>query len=290
MNEPSPSLLGKTALVTGSSQGLGKEIARHFVMSGASVMLCARSESDLKQAQGELSPAFPGQRVLAFQADIGDEQQVDRLAQETLLQFDRLDVLVNNAGIYGPMGALETVDWKEWLDAIRINLTGTAYLTRALIPAMKQSRGRILFLSGGGATNPLPGISAYAASKAAIVRLCETLALELKPHGVSVNAVAPGALATRLTDQLLEAGREKVGAALYEKMAKVKEEGGTPLDKAARLCVYLAGNESGNITGKLISAAWDPWERLHEHAKDLESDIYTLRRITARDRGKDWES
>ena len=176
------------------------------------------------------------------------------------------------------------------MEAIRINLIGTAYLTRVVIPAIKQSRGKIIFLSGGGATNPLPGISAYAASKAAIVRLCETLALELKPYGVTVNAVAPGALATRLTDQLLEAGSEKVGAALFKKMAKVKAEGGTPLEKAARLCVYLSSAQSGGITGKLISAPWDPWETLHEHAEDLESDIYTLRRITARERGKDWES
>jgi 3-oxoacyl-[acyl-carrier protein] reductase len=118
----------------------------------------------------------------------------------------------------------------------------------------------------------------------------ETLAEELKPHHVDVNAIAPGALKTRLVDEVLRAGPEKVGATFYAKNVKWAEEGGTPLALGAKLCVYLASAESDGITGKLISAQWDPWAKLHEHREELAgSDIYCLRRIVPGDRGKTWD-
>jgi len=147
-------------------------------------------------------------------------------------------------------------------------------------------RGKIINLSGGGATTPLPRISAYAASKAAIVRLTETLAEELREFTIAVNAVAPGALNTRLLDEVLAAGSDVVGKEFYEKSLKQRDSGGAPLEKAARLCVYLASEVSDGITGKLISAPWDPWESLHEYREQLaKSDVYTLRRIVPEDRG-----
>jgi NAD(P)-dependent dehydrogenase (short-subunit alcohol dehydrogenase family) len=114
------------------------------------------------------------------------------------------------------------------------------------------------------------------------------LAEELKPFHVDVNAIAPGALATRLVDEVLAAGPEKVGAAFFEKNKQWKKKGATPLELGAKLAVYLASAESDGITGKLISAQWDPWERLHEFKTDLNSDIYALRRIVPKDRGKTW--
>ena len=143
--------------------------------------------------------------------------------------------------------------------------------------------------SGGGATGPLPGISAYAASKAAIVRFTETLALEMREWNIDVNAIAPGALMTRLTDQLIAAGSERVGAALHARMVKLKHDGGTPLSLGAALCGYLAGPESDGLTGRLIAAPWDPWPFSGEQRREIaESDIYTLRRIVPKDRGKAW--
>jgi 3-oxoacyl-[acyl-carrier protein] reductase len=159
-----------------------------------------------------------------------------------------------------------------------------------VIPQFRQAgRGKIVVLSGGGATNPLPNISSYAASKAAVVRLMETLAEELRPHHVDVNAIAPGALATRLVDEVLAAGPEKVGSAFFEKNKQWKEKGATPLELGARLAVYLASPESDGITGRLISAQWDPWATLQQHREELaKSDIYCLRRIVPEDRGKKW--
>jgi 3-oxoacyl-[acyl-carrier protein] reductase len=159
-----------------------------------------------------------------------------------------------------------------------------------VLPAFRaRGAGKIVNLSGGGATAPLPRLSAYAASKAAVVRFTETLAEELRGTGVDVNAVAPGALNTRLLDEVLEAGPEKVGKAFYERSLKQKAEGGAPLEKGAALCAFLLSTESDGITGRLLSAVWDPWAELPARRAELEkSDIYTLRRIVPKDRGKDW--
>ncbi len=282
-------LKGINALITGGSQGLGKAIAGRFLAEGANAVLCARGEKELLATRDELAKQFPSQKVLAKICDVSSETQVNELVAFALRELGPLHVLVLNAGIYGPMGATESVSLEEWRRAMDINLYGVLLPCRAAIPHFKKSgHGKIVILSGGGATNPLPNISAYAASKAAVIRLMETLAEELKPFRVDVNAIAPGALATRLVDEVLAAGPEKVGAAFYEKNKQWKNKGATPLELGANLAVYLASAQSDGITGKLISAQWDPWEKLHEFKADLNSDIYALRRIVPKDRGKTW--
>ena len=282
-------LKGINALITGGSQGLGKAIAGQFLAEGANIVLCARNEKDLSATCAELAKKFPVQKVCAKTCNVADESQTTELVAFALRELGSLQVLVLNAGIYGPMGATESVSLEEWRRAMDINVYGVLLPSRAVIPHFKKNgRGKIIVLSGGGATNPLPNISAYAASKAAAVRLMETLAEELRSFHVDVNAIAPGALATRLVDEVLAAGPEKVGAAFYEKNKQWKEKGATPLELGARLAVYLASSESDGISGKLISAQWDPWEKLHDFKTDLNSDIYTLRRIVPKDRGKTW--
>jgi NAD(P)-dependent dehydrogenase (short-subunit alcohol dehydrogenase family) len=277
------------ALITGSSQGLGKVIAEHFLREGANVALCARSEKDLNVTRDELAKKFPSQKVVAKTCDVSNEAEVNALATFATRELGSLQALVLNAGVYGPMGLTEEVSLDEWRRAMDINLYGVLLPCRAVIPHFKKAgHGKIVVLSGGGATNPLPNISSYAASKAAVVRLMETLAEELKPFHVDVNAIAPGALATRLVDEVLAAGPGKVGTAFYEKNKQWKEKGATPPEFGADLAVYLASSQSNGITGKLISAQWDPWEKLHEFKADLNSDIYALRRIVPKDRGKTW--
>ncbi len=278
------------ALITGGSQGLGKVIAEHFLREGANVVLCARSEKELTATWAELAAKFPAQTVFAKQCDVANEMQVHDLVACALHELGSLEALVLNAGIYGPMGPTESVPLDEWRRALDINLFGVLLPCRAVIPHFKLAgRGKIVVLSGGGATNPLPNISAYAASKAAVVRLMETLAEELKAFHVDVNAIAPGALATRLVDEVLAAGPDKVGAAFFEKNKNWKEKGAVPLDLGASLAVYLASAESDGITGKLISAQWDPWKDLQQHRDELaKSDIYCLRRIVPEDRGQKW--
>ncbi|HZR21920.1 MAG TPA: SDR family oxidoreductase [Verrucomicrobiae bacterium] len=285
-----PRLVARHAIITGGSQGMGRAIAEHFLREGASVLICARDEALLSNTREELQAfaARPGQKILAQTCDVSSEEQVKGLIDFALEQFGSLEILVNNAGVYGPMGPTETVSLSEWRRALDINLYGVLIPCRAVIPLFRRAgRGKIIILSGGGATNPLPNVSAYAASKAAVARLMETLAEELRPSNIDVNGIAPGALATRLMDEVLAAGPEKVGQAFYEKNKKWKTDGATPLHLGAGLAVYLASSESDGITGKLISAQWDPWPRLHEHRQELaSSDIYCLRRIVPEDRGK----
>jgi NAD(P)-dependent dehydrogenase (short-subunit alcohol dehydrogenase family) len=284
-------LAGRNAVITGANQGLGLAIARAYVSEGASVLLCARGKQLLDTAAGSLAgDADSGQVVATHSADVSNPEEVAGLSKRALDLFGQVHILVNNAGVYGPFGPSEEVDWSAWVRAIEINLYGSVLPCRALVPHFKEKRyGKIVQLSGGGATNPLPRITAYAASKAAIVRFAESLALEVKPFGIDVNAIAPGALNTRMLDEVIAAGADQVGREFHDRMVKTKEQGGTSLEIGAALAVYLGSAASDGITGRLISAAWDPWERLPDKRIDLESsDVYTLRRILPKDRGFTW--
>jgi 3-oxoacyl-[acyl-carrier protein] reductase len=278
-------------IITGASQGLGKAIAAACVREGAHVLICAREAGLVEQTRAELADlAAPGQRVIAQGADVRRQENVRRLFETAAGNLPSIDGLVNNAGIYGPAGLLEEVPIEEWWAAIEINLLGVVLACREALPVFRrQARGKIVNLSGGGATAPMPRLSAYAASKAAVVRLTETLAEETRDAGIDVNAIAPGALNTRLLDQVLADGPERVGREFYERSLRQKEQGGTPLEKGVDLCVFLLSAASDGITGKLISAVWDPWPDLARRSEELAAtDIYTLRRIVPADRGRDW--
>jgi NAD(P)-dependent dehydrogenase (short-subunit alcohol dehydrogenase family) len=273
----------RVALITGASQGLGFAIARRFLQAGASLMLCARDASLLERARQQLaSECELNQEVHAMKADVSKVEHVDALIHATVDRLGICHILVNNAGVYGPKGDSVSVDWSEWLKTIEVNLLGSVLTCRALVPIFKaQQFGRIIQLSGGGATNPLPMLSAYAVSKAAIIRFCETLAEELRSTGITVNAIAPGALNTRMLDEALAAGPSKIGAAFYERLVLQKKSGGAGFERGAELALFLASAASDGITGKLISAVWD----------DLNtSDVFTLRRIVGKDRGFAWGS
>lgn len=284
-------LAGRTALISGATQGLGLAIARAYLRSGVGgLCICGRSEPALQDALAELRHiAAADQRVAGWPADVSDEAEVDRLVAQALAELGEITVLVNNAGVYGPKGALQNVAWAEWRQAIEINLFGSVLLARALTPQLvAQGYGKVVQVSGGGATSPMPALSAYAASKAAVVRFAETLAGELREHHVDVNALAPGALNTRMLDEVLEAGPERVGHAFYARLLEQKASGGVPPARGAELAVFLGSAASDGITGKLISAVWDPWRELPDHLAELDSDVYTLRRIIPADRGLDW--
>jgi NAD(P)-dependent dehydrogenase (short-subunit alcohol dehydrogenase family) len=285
------SLAGRTAIITGANQGLGLAIAEAYVRAGADVVLCARDGHRLEAARDHLARLADGpQRIMARAADVSRREDVEGLVEAAVASAGRLHVLVNNAGVYGPLGALEEIDWDAWVRAIEINLLGSVLSCRAVLPHFKQhGYGKIIQLSGGGATNPLPRISAYAASKAAVVRFAETLAEEVRGTGIDVNAVAPGALNTRLLDEVLAAGPGSVGSSFYERAIRQKAEGGAPLERAAALAVFLASADSDGITGKLLSAVWDPWDEFANRREELSrSDVYTLRRIVPADRGLTW--
>jgi 3-oxoacyl-[acyl-carrier protein] reductase len=232
-----------------------------------------------------------GQRVFSCVADVSDPAAAGRLIGEACDRLTRFTGLVNNAGINGPKGRLEDCAWHEWVRTFEVNFFGTALLCQAAIPAFRRAGyGKIVNLSGGGAVAPMPGLSAYAASKVAVVRLTETLAHETASAAITVNAVAPGALNTRMLDEVLAAGPGKVGEAYYQRLLQQKANGGASIERAAALIVYLLSEESDGISGRLLSAVWDPWPILATRAGQLGgTDVYTLRRILPKDRGLNWD-
>jgi NAD(P)-dependent dehydrogenase (short-subunit alcohol dehydrogenase family) len=278
-----------SVIITGANRGFGLAVAKVFVQEGANVAICGRDEHALTLAKEELQRLANDQsNVIAQPLDILDMRAIEQFIQVSIATFGKVTTFIANAGVYGTKGAIETIDWDEWSTSIDINLKGTVLCCRGILPHLKQQRyGKIIILSGGGATKPMPFLSAYAASKAAVVRFAETLAEEVKDYHIDVNTIAPGALNTRLLEEILAAGPEKVGQAFYSQSLKQKETGGTSMQKGADLCVYLASSSSDGLTGKLISAVWDPWEKFDKYKAELmDSDIYTLRRIVPEDREK----
>jgi NAD(P)-dependent dehydrogenase (short-subunit alcohol dehydrogenase family) len=284
-------LAGRKAIITGASQGFGLAVAAAFLKQGAAVTLCARQSENLAAAVADLKKTFADSTIASVCADVSRPADVELLIQTAAQQMGGIDTIVSNAGIHGAKGPIDSVDWEEWSNAIDINLKGTVLVCKFALPYLKKNGyGKIILLSGGGATKPMPCLSAYAASKAAVVRFGETLAVEVKNFNIDVNSVAPGAMNTRLLEDVIAAGPDKIGDELFQQLLKQKAEGGAPLSKGADLCVYLASNASDGITGKLISAIWDPWETLSTYKQQLQnSDIFTLRRIIPSDRGETWD-
>jgi 3-oxoacyl-[acyl-carrier protein] reductase len=283
-------LQGKRAIITGASRGLGVAIAEAFWQSGADVLLVARSEENLDVVSNRLLASRRGaQRVHLFAADLKEPNAPKSIVTEARRIWPRIDVLVNNAGIIGPIGTIAEIDWGEWRDAVQLDLFAPAELCRLAIDWMRTGGGSIINLSGGGATSPRPRFSAYATAKCGLVRFSETIAAEVADLGIRVNCVAPGAMNTEMLQATLRAGAGRVGRDEFDKIVRTVAAGATDPRIAAQLVVYLASERSAGITGKVISAVWDPWRNLHEQVGDLRTtDIYTLRRIVPSDRGRYW--
>jgi NAD(P)-dependent dehydrogenase (short-subunit alcohol dehydrogenase family) len=272
-------------VITGTSSGIGHALAKHLAGHGHHVWGLARSD------QSELVAKFPGV-FRATHCDVGDWAQVAAAARLVQENWPHLDGLIACAGLQGAIGPAVSIDPLHWSATVRANLEGTFYAIRAFHELLQHApqRAKIICFSGGGATKPRPNFSAYGAAKTAIVRLVETLAEELHGQPLDINAIAPGAINTRLTDEVIALGPTVAGTTEYEAALKQKAAGGgASLDRAIALVEWLLSPASDGISGRLLSAPWDPWPTLERHKTELaDSDIYTLRRITPDDRGKKW--
>jgi 3-oxoacyl-[acyl-carrier protein] reductase len=269
-------LTGRFALVCGGGRGLGAAIALRFATAGAHNALAARTDSELQRTGRACRAA--GVNCSTHVVDVADRDQVDSLVRG----IEPVDVLVNCAGIHGPIGPFVENDLDEWVQGLRINLLGTVHTCKAVLPSMvKRGRGSIINLSGGGATAPRPNFSSYAVSKVAVVRFTETLAAELVGSGVRVNAIAPGAMDTRLQDSVLEAGERAGDHYQFVRTMRETGQGATPPELAAELALFLASEVSSNLTGKLISALHDPWADWDDanYQRVATSAWYTIRRL-----------
>ncbi len=278
----------KFCLITGASRGLGAFLAKRFWSNGFSLHLVSSSLVNLLETKYDL-PRKDDQECFLHICDLSNKISVQELSNNLAKTIGNLSVLVNNAAIQGPIGPLEMNDLVDWLNVIQVNLFAPVVLCKELIPLIKAAGGgSIINMSGGGATGPRANFSSYATAKAGLVRFSETIAEELKPSGVRVNCIAPGAMKTDMLAEVLRNG-DIAGDRERALATKVFEEGGASMDRVADLALFLASDASKGITGKLISAVWDDWEHWPEHVTELtSSDAYTLRRITGRDRGFDW--
>jgi NAD(P)-dependent dehydrogenase (short-subunit alcohol dehydrogenase family) len=249
---------GKTVLVTGASQGLGKVIALRFAHEGARVVLAARSRERLQETAAEIEAA--GGAALVVPADLGERAEVDGLAERIGAEVGALDVIVANSGIAGPTAELWNVTPEEWEETIRVNVTGTFLLCRALLPAMvNRGSGSVVVIGSTTGKRPMYGRTPYAASKLALVGLVRTLAVELGPHGVRVNLISPGAVAGPRIESVIREQARAAGVSYDEFYAEATEA--TPLrrlippEDVAAAAVFLASDASASTTGEDLNVS-----------------------------------
>lgn len=270
----------KTIIITGGSLGIGFAVAKKCAEEGAQVIIAARNEDDLKNAVNKLKQISIKTHNF-YSLDVSRIDEVKKFAKWCIENNFQINGLVNCAGIYGPIGKTIEIDLAKFVEAININFLGTVYMCSIFAPLIKsESRKKIINYSGGGGASPFANYSAYATSKVAIVRFTENLSIELAEENFDINCVAPGFVTTRLHQQTLAVGGKKAGDSFYENTKKQIETGGVPPEKAADLTAYLLSDESNGVTGKFISAAWDPWQA-KEFRDTLinDKDFATLRRI-----------
>ena len=268
---------GKTALITGAGRGIGQAIALAYAREGARLSLGARSVSELEETADECRKLDA--EVLITPTDVTDVSQVEGLIAATVERYSTIDILVNNAGIAGPVGVLQDNDLDAWINTVQINLIGVYLCCRAVVPVMKrQNAGRIVNLSGAGAANAWANMSAYCSSKAAVVRLTEVLALELADTKITVNALGPGSVHTRMWDEMTEDAAKAGADLIHEVGLRVTSGGGASIDRCADLAVWLAGSAADGLSGRIISAFNDDFESLTPRIPEImASDLYTMR-------------
>lgn len=270
------------AIITGGASGLGLAISTAFVKSGASVSICGTNQEKLLATQSELLnlKQNDNQKIFIHQTDVSIEEEVKIFIENSIKQLGHVNTLVNNAAIYGPKGLSENIDATEWMKTMSNNMFSVFLTCKYILPHMKsRNTGNIINLSGGG-EKPFPRFSAYATSKAAVVKFSEVLAEEVRQNGISVNSIAPGAMNTALLDEVLDSNPDIVGQDFFEKCVQQKENGGIDPNIAAKLCLYLSSSNGKKITGKLISAIWDDWENMHNNLESIDgTNLYTMRRI-----------
>lgn len=271
-------LEGRIALITGAGRGIGRAIALAYAKEGASLALAARNLDELKETARQVEEL--GVSALVIPTDVTQPDQVDQMAARAMERFSSIDILVNNAGIAGPVGALQTNDVASWIDALQVNVIGTFLCCRAVLPVMiRQDRGKIINLSGAGGIFAWANMSAYCASKAAVVRLTEALALELADTNIQVNALGPGSIHTKMWDEMRDAAEVAGAAVIFEAGKRVTSGGGASIEQVADLAVLLASDDSGGLSGRLISSVLDDFNALPQRIPEImASDAYLLRR------------
>jgi len=232
-------LKDRVALVTGASRGIGKAISLAFAAEGASLIICARTESQIQELADEIRAAR--RECLGVVAAVENEADVNRMVEEALTTFGRIDILVNNAGISNPKPFLDTT-MADWEEALNINLKGIVLCTRAVLPDMlRRGTGKVINIASGAGLRGLPGSTAYAASKAAAIALTQALGDELLGSGIRMNVICPGPVRSELLD------RSGVKSFVIGNPATVLE-----MEDVVGAVLYLASDLCGRLSSQVI--------------------------------------
>lgn len=275
-------------VITGSSSGIGKVLTGRLVGDGCRVWGLSRRRQGVNNL---LSSAQTEGQFRSSLANVVDSSALAQVASEIEREWLGIDALITCAAIQGIIGPAMSADARQWSETVRVTLDGTFNSIVALFPLLQKSarRAKVICFSGGGASAPRPNLSAYAAAKAGVVRLVETLAVEWIGLPIDINAVAPGSLPTGMTSAVLAAGREASGGNEYDSALQTSRSGAKAFEPICGLVDYLLSDNSDGISGRLISASWDNWRDLTNHKREvMSSDIFTLRRIVPMDRGLDF--
>lgn len=267
---------GRVALITGGGRGIGQAIADAYAAQGARLALAARTAAELRETAHSITAQHHSE-VITIIADVARRDQVENAVARTLEHYERIDILVNNAGNPGEIGPLWRLDPERWANVISVHLLGAFYGCRAAIPAMlPQGRGRIINMAGVGGPND----TSYDAAKTAIVNMTENLAIELAGTGVTVNAISPGSIHTRMWEEVRDMALAAGDQELYAKGVAVTSGGGASIARAAQLAVLLASDPCAALSGRLIRANQDAFEDIPQHIDAImSSDAYQLRRV-----------
>lgn len=274
--------ISQVIVITGASTGIGRALAIDLARAGHRIVVCSRNMPAM------LSAFSDEDRVSFFECDVTSEQAVLKFVKIVSEEVDRVDVLINCAGGFGAIGPIDRVDSAEWLATINSNLFSAFLTVKWFLPLLEKSKiPHVINFSGGGAFSPFANFSAYAASKTALVRLTETLAIELLNRGISVNAVAPGFIPTKAHKAILDAGPAKAGAVQFKRAERLfNDHIGALTDQRLGTVIKciraLISSEYRGLTGKTISANFDPWStsKFRAQIRNInKSDLYTMRRI-----------
>jgi len=266
-------------VITGGGSGIGAAIALSLSKDDNNIIICGRREDRLKDVSDD-------RKNIAYKTcDISDEEQVIDFSRFVGKKFKKVDVIINCAGVFGPIDIFDKTNSEQWKKTFEINTYGPYLIIKHLLELLLLSdTKKIVNFAGGGAFSPFPNYSAYAVSKAGIVRLSENLACELADKGVCINCVAPGFVATDLHKVTLEAGASKAGKQ-YEQTIKKIKSGSVPIEIPVNCVKFLISDRSKGLTGKTISATFDKWNSDFFQKSLIEisdSELYSLRRINLR--------
>jgi NAD(P)-dependent dehydrogenase (short-subunit alcohol dehydrogenase family) len=269
-------LPGQVAIVTGGGRGIGRAIALGLAKAGCTVALVARSEDQLAETARQITQL--SSRAISVTADVSDPAAVERIVREVEKSLGSVNLLVNNAGVAGPIGPTWETDPDDWWRCLEVNLRGPMLCSRAVLPGMiARGGGRIVNVASGAGTFAIPYLGAYVTSKTALIRFTEILALEAAQHGVNVFAIEPGTVRTAMAEYALES---KEGKRWLPWLGEVFQRGeDVPPDHPADLVVLLASGRVDALSGRFFTIKDDVVGLVERAGGEGLGDLQTLRLI-----------